>query len=387
VRHGSLAVGCLVALLSICAPAFGAGAVTAREPVAFAALPGWAEDDHAAALKAFRQSCAAPAGSGPAKIVDGLAAICVKAQALEPAAVSDKAKARAFFEANFQPFRQHGEQPDGLLTGYFEPELDGALKPDKRFTVPILRRPDDLVDVVPPNERAAANAAGKLASMRQTKDGLTPYFTRAEIDAGALKGRGLELLYLDNAVDAYLMHVQGSGSIKLAGGRVMRIGYNGKNGYPFTSAGSVLIKEGIIKREDLTMQSMRAWLEANPKDARRVLEENKSYIFFEEKTLAGGASGPIGGHGTPLSPRRSLAVDPAFHVLGAPVFVVSDGLTADGAANFRHLMIAEDVGSAIKGPERGDIFWGTGQAAGEIAGRTKHRGNIYALLPRGVDAP
>ena len=204
-RHGSLAVGCLVALLSICAPAFGAGAVTAREPVAFAALPGWAEDDHAAALKAFRQSCAAPAGSGPAKIVDGLAAICVKAQALEPAAVSDKAKARAFFEANFQPFRQHGEQPDGLLTGYFEPELDGALKPDKRFTVPILRRPDDLVDVVPPNERAAANAAGKLASMRQTKDGLTPYFTRAEIDAGALKGRGLELLYLDNAVDAYLM--------------------------------------------------------------------------------------------------------------------------------------------------------------------------------------
>lgn len=387
VRHGSLAVGGIIASLFSFGPAYGVGAVTAREPVTFSALPGWAEDDHAAALKAFRQSCAAPAGSGPVAIVVALTAICVKALALEPAVADDKAKARVFFETNFQPFRFRGEQPDGLLTGYFEPELEGALKPDKRFNVPILRRPADLVDVVPPNERAAANAAGKLASMRKTSAGLVPYFTRAEIDAGALKGRGLELLFLDNDVDAYLMHVQGSGSIKLHGGRVMRIGYDGKNGYPFTSAGSVLIKQGIIKREDLTMQSMRAWLEANPKHARRVLEENKSYIFFEEKTLAEGATGPIGGHGTSLSPRRSLAVDPAYHVLGAPVFVVSDGLTADGAANFRHLMIAEDVGSAIKGPERGDIFWGTGRAAGEIAGRTKHRGNIYGLLPRGVDAP
>ena len=374
----------LAVLVAVAASGIGAGAatVTPKLPIAFASLPGWAEDDHAAALAAFRQSCAAPAGAGPEDIRAGLDRICRKALALSADDAADRIKARAFFEANFQVYRLVHDQPDGLLTGYFEPELDGSLKADARFKVAVLRRPDDLVDVVPANERAAANAEGKLASMRQTDKGLVPYFTRAEIEAGALAGRGLELVYLDNVVDAHFMHVQGSGSIRLPDGHVMRIGYSGKNGYPFTSPGSVLIKDGHIRREDLTMQSLRAWLLDHPKQAENVLHQNKSYIFFEEKALPQGASGPLGGHGTPLSPRRSLAVDPSFHVLGAPVFVVSDGLSLAGAASFRHLLIAEDVGSAIRGPERGDIFWGTGAAAGEIAGRTKHRGNIYALLPR-----
>ena len=373
---------CWFAVLAI--PRFAAGetVVTAREAVEFSALPGWAKDDHAAALGAFRQSCAAPAGDGPAEVKAGLVRICLKALALNAAEAADRSKARAFFEANFQAFRLRHDQPDGLLTGYFEPELKGSLKADARFKVPVLRRPDDLVDVVAANDRAAANAQGRLASMRKTGNGLVPYFTRAEIEAGALAGRGLELVYLDNAVDAHFMHVQGSGSIKLPDGKTMRIGYAGKNGYPFTSPGSVLIKDGLIRREDLSMQSLRAWLLEHPSKATGVLHQNKSYIFFEEKALPPGASGPLGGHGTPLTPRRSLAVDPSFHVLGAPVFVVSGGLDADGTGSFRHLLIAEDVGSAIKGAERGDIFWGTGAAAGEIAGRTKHRGNVYALLPR-----
>ena len=379
----------LVAIAALCAglPVAEAGTVITRELVAFDKLPGWSDDNHAEALRAFRQSCAMPAGAGAADTVAGLMKICALALKLSASNVSDRRSARAFFEANFQPFRLHGDQPDGLLTGYFEPELEGSLKPDSRFHVPVLRRPGDLVDIVPANERAAANAAGKLASMRKTEGGLVPYFTRAEIEAGALNGRSLDLVYLDNEVDAYLMHVQGSGSIRLGDGRVMRIGYAGKNGYPFTSAGSVLIREGAIKREDLTMQSMRAWLEAHPKQAKRVLQENKSYIFFEEKALAADATGPIGGQGTPLMPRRSLAVDPNYYVLGGPVYVVSDGLLTDGKQPFRHLLIAQDVGSAIKGPERGDIFWGTGKAAGEIAGRTKHRGNVYALLPLGTGQP
>ena len=385
----SLAVGLFYALVALTpvTPAPSATRVAARVPMTFDDLPGWAEDDHAEALGAFRQSCALPPGAGPEDVRAGLARVCTKALALSAADAGDRKKAKAFFETNFQPFRASHGQPDGLLTGYFEPELRGRLLSDAHFNVPVLGRPGDLVDTVPANDRAAANAEGRLAAMRKTDAGLVPYYTRAEIEAGALAGRGLELLYLDSAIDAYFMHVQGSGSIRLDDGRVVRIGYAGKNGYPYTSAGSVLIRDGVINREDLTMQGMRAWLERHPKQAVRILHENKSYIFFEEKALAQGASGPIGGHGTPLTPRRSLAVDPAFHVLGAPVFVVSGGLAADGQASFRHLLIAEDVGSAIKGPERGDIFWGTGVAAGELAGRTKHRGNVYALLPREMGAP
>jgi membrane-bound lytic murein transglycosylase A len=375
-----------IALAPFSGLALGGEAELKLKKVEFSDLPGWADDNHAEALRAFRQSCAVAPAAGRADVVAALAKICAGALALAAADAGDKAKARAFFEGNFRPFRVLGDQPDGLMTGYYEPELEGSLKPDARFKVPVLRRPDDLVDVVPDVDRAAANAAGKLSSMRKTQAGLMPYFTRAEIEAGSLAGRGLEMLYLDNTIDLYLMQVQGSGSIKFAGGKVIRIGYSGKNGYPFTGAGGVMIREGIMKREDLTMQSMQAWLEAHPKDTTRILQENKSYVFFEERALPEGATGPFGGHGTPLTPRRSLAVDPQYHVLGSPVYVTADELEADGKSAFRHLMIAEDVGSAIRGPERGDIFWGTGFAAGEIAGRTKHRGHIYALLPAGMDA-
>jgi len=364
--------------------AAGAGNAVRYQSVGFADLPGWAEDDHAAALKAFQQACAvAPKGGRAADHAALLAQICEQALAI---ATVKPAAAREFFETHFQPVRISHDKPDALLTGYYEPELQGSLTLDANHRVPVLKRPDDLVDVVPATERAKANAEGRLASMRKTATGLEPYFTRAEITAGALAGRGLELLYLRDPVDAYLMHVQGSASIRLTDGRLVRIGYAGKNGYPYTSAGSVLIRSGAIKREHLTMQSMRSWLRAHPVEATAVLNENKSYIFFELKPEAEGKSGPVGGQGTPLTPRRSLAVDPSFYTLGAPVFVASDTLHDDNDQVFRHLMIAQDVGSAIHGPERGDIFWGTGTAAEAFAGRTKDRGHIYALLPR-PDAP
>ncbi len=352
--------------------------VISHQPMDFADLPGWAEDDHAAALNAFRQACQAPAKGGSKAVQAGLKSACAAAADVKPH------RARDFFETQFRPYRLTHSKPDGLLTGYFEPELPGSLQPDAQYTVPVLKRPDDLVDVVPATERARANAEGRLASMRKTDRGLEPYFTRAEIDHGALAGRGLELLYLHSRLDAYVMHVQGSGSIRLVDGSLVRIGYAGKNGYPYTSAGSVLINQGLIKREDLTLRSMRAWLEAHPAESRGILNQNRSYIFFERKPQAEGKSGPLGGQGTPLTPRRSLAVDTAFHTLGAPLFVVSETLHDEHGAKFRHLMIAQDVGSAIGGPERGDIFWGTGAAAEAIAGRTKDRGHIFALLPRAV---
>ncbi len=358
------------------------GQATRFEHLTFSGLPGWADDDHVAALAAFRQACDAPAKGGSANTRDAIAQICANAIALAAEDAAAPATARDFFETHFQPARIVHPNADGLITGYYEPELPGSLILDKAHPVPVLKRPDDLVDVVPATERAKANAEGRLASMRKTQAGLEPYFTRAEIEAGALAGRGLELLYLRDPVDAYLMHVQGSGTIMLTDGRRVRIGYAGKNGYPYTSAGTVLIRDGKIKRADLTMQSMRDWLLAHPVEAKAVLNQNKSYIFFELKPEAEGKSGPIGGHGTPLTPRRSLAVDPSFHTLGAPVYVASDSLRDEAGNLFRHLMIAQDVGSAIHGPERGDIFWGTGAVAEAIAGRTKDRGHIYALLPR-----
>ena len=355
--------------------------VNAIEPMRFADLPGWVQDDHSAALRAFRQACAAAPGAGPANIRAGLQRVCALARQLSASDIGDKSKARHFFEDQFRPFRPRHRAADGLLTGYFEPELEGSLQPAEGFKVPVLKRPGDLVDVVPATDRATANAEGRLSSMRKTASGLSPYFTRAEIEAGALAGRGLELLYLHDAVDAYVMHVQGSGRIRLRDGQSLRIGYAGKNGYPYTSAGTVLIREGVIKREDLTLQSLKGWLRAHPERAPSVLRQNQSYIFFEPKPGAGGQSGPIGAQGTPLTPRRSLAVDPSFHVLGTPIFVVSDSIRHDGTLGLHQLMIAQDVGSAIKGPERGDIFWGSGEAAEAIAGRTKDRGHFFVLLP------
>ena len=177
------------------------------------------------------------------------------------------------------------------------------------------------------------------------------------------------------------MHVQGSARIRLRDGTTMRIGYAGKNGYPYTSAGTVLIRQGAIRREDLTLNSMRAWFRAHPQETPGVLQQNKSYIFFEAKAAANGLPGPIGAQGTPLTPRRSLAVDPSVHVLGTPVFVSSRTIHSGSGQGFHHLLIAQDVGSAIKGPERGDIFWGSGKAAEAIAGHTKDRGNFFVLLP------
>jgi membrane-bound lytic murein transglycosylase A len=379
----SLILAGFIAMSTLGGPAAEAASY---QSIDFADLPGWAADDHVAALSAFRQACAVAPKGGRTQDRERLAGICRQAVALPSGEAAKPAKARGFFETHFQPARILHGKADGLFTGYYEPELSGSLTPDAKHSVPVLKRPDDLIDVVSATERAKANAEGRLASMRKTATGLEPYFTRAEIGEGALTGRGLELLYLRDPVDAYLMHVQGSGSIRLADGRSVRIGYAGKNGYPYTSAGTVLIREGAISREDLTMQSMRDWLLAHPAKAKAVLNENKSYIFFELKPEAEGKSGPIGGHGTPLTPRRSAAVDPSFHTLGAPLYLASDSLRDEAGKAFRHLMIAQDVGSAIHGPERADVFWGTGAVAEAIAGRTKDRGHIFALLPR-PDAP
>ena len=352
--------------------------------IAFAELPGWARDDHLAALKAFRTSCprliaAAKAGNkaGSAATPPELLVACEAALALP--AKTTGAQAKAYFERQFEPQRVVHAGAQGLLTGYYEPLLEGSRKREGRFQTPILRRPADLVNVVDETQRGAVGA--QMTHARATPSGLVPFATRAEIEAGALKGQNLELLYLADAVDVFYLQIQGSGRIKLPDGTTIRVHYDGKNGHPYTSIGRYLIDKGLVAADKMSMAALGRWLRAESERGRAVMHQNASYVFFRE--LPGSAAGPLGVLEIPLTTGRSLAVDPGVHILGAPVYVSAPTLThAARGEPFQRLMIAQDVGSAIKGPERGDIYFGSGEAAGRIAGITKHPGHLFVLKAR-----
>jgi membrane-bound lytic murein transglycosylase A len=347
------------------------GADVQFEPASFADLDGWAEDDHVAALEAFRKSCL------KLSPLPGLARAC--AAALGSAEPWTPASARAFLETHFHPHRVVTGQGEGLLTGYYEPEIEGALAPGDGYTVPVYRRPPDLVNLVEEAQRGAK--AGGLTHARRTAAGHEPYATRAEIDEGALAGRGLELAYARCPVDFFFMQVQGSGVIRLPDGSRMRVTYDGKNGHPYTSIGRYLIDTGQLPAEPMSLDVLSDWLRQDLARARPVMWQNASYVFFRELP-ASEAGGPLGVHEIPLTPCRSLAVDPGTHRLGTPIWVASPTLThATGADGFHRLMIAQDVGSAIRGPERGDIFFGSGAEAGRLAGQTRHPGRFFVLLP------
>ena len=351
------------------------------ERMAFSDLPGWADDEHMAAFRAFtisaRAVIAAPAPpAGPSGAA--AAAVAGLALAVAPAVVTPGA-ARAFFETHFAPCRPRHDGPAGLLTGYYEPVIDGSLTPAPGFPVPVYRRPADLVNAVA--ESARASSPEPYTHLRQTAAGLVPYANREEIERGALAGLGLELCYLADPVETFFLHIQGSGAIRLADGQPQRITYDGKNGYPYTSIGRTLIEDGTFSAEALTLQVLGDWLRAGQERGRAVMWRNRSFVFFRLLD----ASGPIGVMGTPLHPGRSMAVDAAFNMLGMPVYVSSPSMTHVTPQGFNRLMIAHDVGSAIKGPERGDLFFGTGPDALALAGITKHQGSFYVLEP--VAAP
>ncbi|MEC9368443.1 MAG: MltA domain-containing protein [Pseudomonadota bacterium] len=338
----------------------------------FDRVPGWDGDDHAAALGAYLRSCARIEASGKAS---PLMQACLAAKK----SARDAKAARAFFETWFIPFHYPGDD-GGCVTGYYEPDLAGARTRGEGFAVPVYRRPDDLVQLSPDVERAKHN--DQITAGRMEGGKAVPYATRAEIEEGSLNGRGLELMWLADPIDAYFMHVQGSGRIALAEGGHVRIGYAAKNGHPYTGIGRLLIERGEISREAMSMQALKAWLRAHPGEAKALMRENKSYIFFRELPPGEGDLGPIGAQGAPLTAGRSLAVDGSLHDLGSPILVSAPDLTLHGEQGFNRLMIAQDVGSAIKGAQRGDIFWGSGDAAGEIAGRTRHKARFYILLPK-----
>ena len=355
--------------------------------VTYADLPGWSEDRTSEALPALRRSCGRFLAQPDDRPVgpDGLGGTVADwrgpCEALQAVPAGDDAAARRFFESAFTPYAvSAGDEADGLFTGYYEIELRGARQPNGEFSAPLYRRPADMVTV--DLQEFRADLPGEVLVGRVADGRLQPYLTREAIDEGALEGEGLELLWLDDPVDAFFLHIQGSGRVQLENGERIRVGYAANNGHPFFGIARTLIDNGSVSRENASMQAVRDWLRANPEEARQLMHRNRRYIFFRE--IEG--EGPIGAMGLPLTAMRSLAVDPAFLPLGAPLWLDTTWPAGGPEAGepMRRLMVAQDTGSAIKGPVRGDFFWGTGETALDRAGGMKQTGRYFLLLPRAV---
>lgn len=354
------------------------------EPLEFSDLPGWAGTDAVPALRAFRRSApallAAPAGERPDSF--GVSAARLR-PAAERAASQGEGSARAFFERFFRPARIRLDEAagrEGFLTGYYEPEIAASRERSRRFRVPLLAPPPDLARVRD-DPRFPEGFARRTAS-----GGLEPYPDRAAIENGLLGGRGLEIAWLESAVDAFFVHVQGSARLRLPGGSAMRVGFAAKNGHRFTAIGRVLVARGELTLEEADMGGIRRWLaEVGEARARALLHENRSFIFFRELPPGAPGEGPVGAAGIPLTAMGSLAVDGRLHRYGTPFFV-SAGPLGPGEAPFAAPLVAQDTGSAIRGPARGDLFVGSGEEAGRVAGAVRHDAAFHVLLPKG-DGP
>jgi membrane-bound lytic murein transglycosylase A len=342
------------------------------KPVSFDDLPGFAEDDLPPAFETFLRSCARGRDEG------ALAEVCLKAETLSG---SDAETVRAFFVDNFRAYSIKPKDGDGVVTAYYEPVVPGSREKTGTFTTPLYPLPPDLVQITDKNRPEEWDE--KLTWARKTGQGFVPFATRADIDNGALDGVVKPLVYVEDAVEAFYIHIQGSTRIELPDGSLMRVGYAGKNGHPYSSVGKAMQAKGIVPEGGFSMDAMRAFFRANPEQAETLMQENRSYIFFREIAGLAPELGPIGGEGVPLTAKRSIAVDTAYHRYGTPIFIDADLQTGKDRARepFRHLMIAQDAGSAIKGPARADLFWGTGTQAGSTAGGIKASGTFTVLVP------
>ena len=361
----------------------------ALQPVAYGDLPGWSSERPAAALAAFVVSCGriqnfppdqSLGGSGDAARLGGKAGqwgpVCAAAKDVPPA---DDAAARAFFQARLQPYlvTQAG-QATATVTGYFEPEVTGDTSPEGPYRTPLLGLPPDLVTfnlgLFDPDK------PGTIAVGRVENQQIVPYYDRFEIENGALDPASLAIAWVADPVDAYFLQVEGSGRINLPDGSVMRVTFAGKNGRPYVPIGRVMVRDKLLAANDVTEQSIRAWLEAHPDRARAIMDQNPSYVFFRTAPQLSADQGPPGALGVSLSPGRSIAVDDRYLPLGAPVWLA----TADPVthAPLQRMTVAQDLGSAIMGPLRADLFFGTGRTAEAAAGAMDAEGQLYVLLPR-----
>lgn len=345
------------ALLAACAGRPGTPPV-AMSPISFNEIGGWADDKQSEALVAFRRSCPKLTAGAETRIVTEGGSktitpgewkrICDRANAVRS---HDDRAARSFFEDNFRPLQVDAP---GKFTGYFEPELRGSRVPSRLFTVPVYRRPPDLSD--------------------------QPYYSRAEIEQGVLKNRGLEIAWVQDPVALFEVQVQGSGRVNLAEGGVLSLSYDGSNNRPYTAIGNVLIEQGILEKDDASWPRIRDWLKRHPQQAREVMRRNERYIFFQDSKSPSAS----GAEGVTLTAQRSLAVDLSITPFGTPIWIdtVRPMARKPGSTEpYRRLTIVQDTGTAIQGPARGDVFFGGGPQAADWAGRMNSEGRAIVLVP------
>lgn len=352
------------------------------QPASFAQLPGWRADNTAEALEPLQKSCALVARKDPAqdfgaagKVADWL----VPCAALEAVPAGDGEAARAYFETYFTPMRATSNgDADGLFTGYYEPSLRGARMRGGPYQYPLYARPDDLVTAdlgLFLDSLAGQRVTGRVQQDAKGKI-FVPYAKRAEIAALGVPARALA--WVDDPVGAFFLEIQGSGRIELDDGTVMHAGYAIQNGHPYTAVGRAMRDDGLFAEDEkITMQKIRAWLSANPQTAQSVMNKNESYVFFEERE----AEGAVGAQGVVLTPLRSAAVDRHFIAYGTPLWLDIESPEGPGM-RIQRLVIAQDTGGAIKGPVRGDLFWGHGARAEEMAGVMQSRGGYWMLVPK-----
>lgn len=358
-------------------------------PLDFDLLPGWDPAELLATWPAYLASCRAIVGGAPALRAGvpttlGLTELsaCALSVGDDPEAIS------RFFRENFQPFEVLDDAggSEGFVTGYYEPELEGSETPSPEFSAPALARPDDLIDM---RETDVEGWDRRLQGARRNPDGrLTPYPPRAEIENWVLGDLARPAVWLRDHVEVFFAQVQGSARVRMRDGSCKRLVYAGRNGRPYTSIGRILIGQGEIPPEQMSLSSCKAWLRANGTEigerGRAVMQCNESYVFFALESDPDTEIGPTGAQGVPLSALRSIAVDRDVWPYGTPVWIGADLTTAGlGPGPTGRLMIAQDTGSAIVGPARGDLFIGSGARAGEIAGLVRHPARFVVFLPVG----
>ncbi|MEQ8480766.1 MAG: MltA domain-containing protein [Hoeflea sp.] len=357
----------------------------------FSRLPGWAEDSPAAAFDAFCRSArraleTAPYKPGSLGLTHGDFEPAFKAAlALKDRGSADETTIRAFFEDRFYPFELCSDDLRGLVTGYYEPEIEVCDEPGEKFRYPFLRKPEHLVKVPDPARPPPGIPEGHAYMLeRDGRFEVCP--DRREIEAGAFDGMGLEIAWASSRVDVFFAHVQGCARLHGSGRPVRRITYDGKSGHPFTGIGRLLVNAGEIAADEISMASIRAWLARHPGRADELMRQNRSFIFFREADVDDLRLGPVAAAKVPLEPGRSMAVDKHIHTFGTPIFVsVPDLEDFDAPGPFARLMVAQDTGTAIVGPARGDLFAGSGPQAGDKAGAINNRASFFVLAPKSSD--
>lgn len=350
----------------------------------FTDMQGWGADKLSEALVPLQKSCTRLMKKEKDDTIGDFAGtaadwqlVCEKMSTL---LLATDDEARSFFENNFTAYAVSDDAgTDGLFTGYYEPLLHGSLTQKGKYQIPLYARPDDLVTVNLGDFKESLK--GETVTGRIDGQKLVPYFKRADIEAGVLAAQKKEIVWVDSAVDAFFLHIQGSGQVQMEDGTVLRVGYAAQNGHAYLAVGKALIEKGALTKENVSMQSIRAWLDANPSEAASVMNLNASYVFFQP--IVG--DGPLGAEGVPLTPQRSMAVDRKRIPYGAPLYL--DAQAPEGDTRLQRLMIAQDTGGAIKGVVRGDYFWGAGDNAAHMAGLMKSPGRYYILLPKTVVVP